>query len=210
MRHSDSARPVSGEIMMPDRVRAAQSRTVEACNAVDADFETVVSAGGATPAAGSAPAVEKALTGLDMLKPGRRIQPVKSPRAGPLFWAFGVVITAGAFWISGGHSLVRGMDVSRVGNPEQVLRLVDVTSRVERQGGNALLIVDGAALNGGDGLVALPPISINVLTENGSTTRYFLGTNDQHLGPGARFPFSSRLVAPREGVKSVSVTFHTS
>ncbi|MEQ9246475.1 MAG: hypothetical protein RLO21_10855, partial [Nitratireductor sp.] len=111
---------------------------------------------------------------------------------------------------SGGHSLVRGMDVSGAENPEQVLRLVDVTSRVERQGGNALLIVDGAALNGGDGLVALPPISINVLTENGSTTRYFLGTNDQHLGPGARFPFSSRLVAPREGVKSVSVTFHTS
>ncbi|WP_292897486.1 hypothetical protein [Nitratireductor sp.] len=210
MRHSDSTRPVSGEIMMPDPVRHAQPLGAAACEAVDADFETVIAAAPTTPASVSRPSTEQVVAGLDMLRTGGQSARQKNSRAGPAFWLFGALITVGAFWISGGHSLVRELNVLASHQPQQVLQLVDVTSRVERQGDNAMLIVDGAALNGGDGLVLLPPISINVLTENGSTTRYFLGTNTQHLGPGARFPFSSRLVAPREGIKSVSVTFHTS
>ncbi len=210
MRHSDSSRPVSGEIMMPGRMRQTHSRGAASCDTVDADFETIVSTARTVSASPSTPSADPVVAGLDMLRPGGQTTRQTTSRAGPAFWMFGALITAGAFWISGGHSLFRELNVLATRQPQQVLQLVDVTSRVERQGDSAMLIVDGAALNGGDGLVLLPQISINVLTENGSTTRYFLGTNTQHLGPGARFPFSSRLVAPREGIKSVSVTFHTS
>ena len=53
----------------------------------------------------------------------------------------------------------------------------------------------------------VPTLSINVLDNKGHTTRYLLGTNDNRLEPGGRFAFSSRLIAPNAGVKSVSVTF---
>ena len=38
-------------------------------------------------------------------------------------------------------------------------------------------------------------------------TRYTLGTSNRSLAPGERFGFSSRLDVPRNGVKTVSVTF---
>lgn len=215
MRHSDSARPLSGEIMMPDRARGSQRQSDAGRDAgrdvVDVGFETL--APGEKPEA-RAPRTAlpsgETVSGLDMLKPGAAHRRVKRGPAGPLFWAVGALFIAGAFWVSGGHSLVQAMDFGQRETPSQALRLVEVTSRVERQGSQALLIVDGAAFNGGSKIVAIPSISINVTSENGSTTRYFLGTNEQHLGPGARFPFSSRLVAPSEGVKSVSVTFRSS
>ncbi|WP_295806828.1 hypothetical protein [uncultured Nitratireductor sp.] len=210
MRHSDNARLVSGEIMMPDGKDGAPRRGAVSHDAIDVEFETIGPAEEADAGPCSAFLGGGAVSGLDLLKPGGRTQGKKPARAGPLFWVFGVTLIAGAFWVSGGHSLVGATDRHARDTPFQILRLVDVTSRVERQGSNAVLVVDGTALNSGGKSVALPSISINVLTENGSTTRYFLGTTGQHLGPGARFPFSSRLVAPREGVKSVSVTFRSS
>ena len=53
----------------------------------------------------------------------------------------------------------------------------------------------------------LPPLEINVTANDGNVMRYNLGTSSEPLAPGAAFGFSSRLEAPKEGVKSVSVTF---
>jgi hypothetical protein len=36
---------------------------------------------------------------------------------------------------------------------------------------------------------------------------HYLGTNEDQLEPGGRIAFSGRLVAPKEGVQSVSVSF---
>ncbi len=46
-----------------------------------------------------------------------------------------------------------------------------------------------------------------VTDNDGRITRYTLGTSDRWLSPGERFGFASRLDVPRNGVKTVSVTF---
>ena len=53
----------------------------------------------------------------------------------------------------------------------------------------------------------LPPLEIRVTGNDGRTTRYTLGTSGRPLAPGERFAFSSRLEVPKNGVKTVSVTF---
>lgn len=213
MRQLDSARPISGEIMMPGATLERPQPVRRARDTVDAEYETVLIGGSHSHDRDSAPAAKPTdvgVAGLDMLRPGAGVSRNSGGRGGPLFWLFGAVLIAGAFWIAGGHSLVHDLALLPASAPAQALRLVDVQSRVERHGGKSLLFVDGAALNEGDRTVSVPGLSIDVLARDGSTTRYFLGTNDQQLEPGTRFPFSSRLVAPSEGVKSVSVTFRPS
>ena len=53
----------------------------------------------------------------------------------------------------------------------------------------------------------LPELEIVVTGNDGLTTRYRLGTSGRPLAPGETFGFSSRLEAPKNGVKTVSVTF---
>ena len=48
---------------------------------------------------------------------------------------------------------------------------------------------------------------VSLRVNNGAMMRYNLGTSAEPLAPGAAFGFSSRLEAPKEGVRSVSVTF---
>lgn len=205
----EGERPVSGEIMLPGAPQARPQAVGRTGDAVEAEYETVPRGGGRDPARDNA-APDKSVTnnvgGLEMLRPGGRAHDGPG-RGGPLFWLCGALLVSGAFWIAGGHSLVHGLPLFSSSAPAQALRLVDVNSRVEMRGERSLLLVDGAALNESDRVVVVPGLSIEVLARDGSTTRYFLGTNDQQLEPGTRFPFSSRLVAPTEGVKSVSVTF---
>ena len=70
-----------------------------------------------------------------------------------------------------------------------------------------MLFVDGEAANDGPAAELLPPLEIVVAASDGSTTRYRLGTNGRRLAPGETFAFSSRLDAPKSGVKTVSVMF---
>ncbi len=204
MQQTDTTRFVHGEIMAPGGTRQEPQAALLSRDVVEADYETVVepAARGAEPSFAAKPE----MAGLSMLTSSGLSAPRERKRGGPLFWGVGLFLIAGAFWVSGGHSLVEGRSFA---GGVASMRLVDVQSRVERHGERALLIVDGAALNDGRAAATVPGLAIDVHSDDGSTTRYFLGTNDLLLEPGARFPFSSRLVAPREGVKSVSVTFRS-
>ena len=53
----------------------------------------------------------------------------------------------------------------------------------------------------------LPPLEIRVTGNDGHVTRYTLGTSGRSLAPGERFGFASRLDVPKNGVRTVSVTF---
>jgi hypothetical protein len=144
---------------------------------------------------------------MDMLRrPDTPPAPRKPTRGGPFFWAAGVGLAAAAFWVSGGHALVRGMPF--VGStPQNVLRISGVTSRVDASGVNATLFVDGEAANDGEGVEHLPALVIAVTGNDGRVTRYRLGTSGRPLPSGETFAFSSRLDVPKNGVKTVSVAF---
>lgn len=76
--------------------------------------------------------------------------------------------------------------------------------------GREMLFVDGEAFNRGADAARLPPIDIRVTGGDGRLTVYNLGTGEQVLAPGGRYTFSSRLEAPKEGVKTVLVAFRES
>jgi hypothetical protein len=211
-----NARPVSGEIMAANAAAREPAKTVApAADVIDAEFETLradpaerLSAASPLPAIGTLAAPTQ---GLDTLRKGDGSAVRQgSSRGGPLFWTVGFGLVAGAFWVSGGHALVRQapfMAPAPQLQPANPLRIVDVTSRVEDHGGRKVLFIDGKAVNEGGDQRLLPPIEISVTGSDGSVMRYKLGTSRGPLAPGSQFGFSSRLEAPKEGVKSVSVTF---
>jgi hypothetical protein len=203
MSEDDRARPVSGEIMAGDAARAQSRRA--AADFTDADYETV---GAAREAAAPRFSEAEPASGMDFLRAGAKVIDAHSQRGGPLFWIVGLTLVVLAFWVSGGHALVR-QQVAALAPAETraALRIEEVKSRVERHGDRAVLFVDGRAENHGPVPLALPPIEIAVREVGGGTTRYFLGTNGAELAPGDRYAFSSRLEAPRNGVEQVSVTF---
>jgi len=184
-------RHVSGEFLVaPTRGAARRPSDV-----VDASFETVRGeslAPMAAPIAGLA-----VLAGSDG---GTR-------RGGPAFWSVGLLLVFGAFWFSGGHSLFLGGGPAPVEIATPAFDLLDLSSRVERIDGHAMLLVDGAVQNTGMATAPAPPVVINVVDEDGATTRYRLGLGERPVAPGDTAGFSSRLSAPQGGVRRVYVTF---
>jgi len=146
------------------------------------------------------------MAGMDMLRQLRETAtPRKPARGGPLFWAAGIGLAVAAFWVSGGHALVRGSPF--LAAPHSALRISGVTSRVDATGARPILLVDGGAANDGASIDYLPSLGIVVTGNDGLTTRYRLGTSGRPIAPGETFAFSSRLDVPKNGVKTVSVTF---
>lgn len=210
-----NARPVSGEIMAAGAHAAEAGRAgLISDDVVDAEFETLrpdpadrLSAASAIPSIGSAAAPAQGLGSLRKRDGATSHQ--GSTRGGPIFWIVGVCMAAGAFWISGGHALVRP---ASNGSPAQLasaspLKIAGVKSRVEDRDGQSILFIDGSAINEGNEEVALPPIALSVTGNGGGVMHYRLGTSSDALPPGGHFNFSTRLEAPKEGVKTVSVAF---
>jgi hypothetical protein len=212
-----NARPVSGEIMAatPAGAESAEAGFVRA-DVVDAEFESLARAA-AADAVNAQPVTsigtaQSPVQGLDSLRKSEPPQKPQAPqRGGPVFWIFGLGLVAGAFWVSGGHALVRPAPLATASQPAQAvvnpLRIADVTSRVEDHDGRSILFVDGRTINEGSDTLTPPPLEINVTANDGRIMRYNLGTSPEPLAPGRASAFSSRLEAPKEGVKSVSVTF---
>lgn len=201
---NDKPRPVSGEIMTDVRTRTGFVR--ETADVIDADVEATVTRAPEQ----MAPAGRSAPRGLDLLRPGTFSQ--SGRRSGSAaFWTVGLGLVALAFWTSGGHALVR-QQVMGLKPAAQVadLRIGNVTSRVERHKGRDILFLAGQAGNHGSAVQTLPNLEIVVRSNDGAMTSYYLGTNDVALAPGDRYSFSSRVVAPRNGVRTVSVTFRES
>ncbi|MBX3578662.1 MAG: hypothetical protein KF723_15770 [Rhizobiaceae bacterium] len=198
--------PVSGEIL-PVGDQPVRGRSAGA-DVADAEFETIDAPlrADAAPSADDQPTAPAA-PGMDVLK--ARGSTDAASRGGPAFWVLGLALAAGAFWVSGGHALVREPAATRAveSTSGPAFRIEDVVSRIEDAGGRHVLFVDGVAINGGAGAAMLPAIEIRVTGGDGRLLRYKLGTSATQLAPGARFSFSSRLEAPRDGVKSVQVAF---
>lgn len=210
-----SARRVSGEIMTGQEAGPERRRCMAApgLDIVDADFEILES-----PAAGrrSRPAPRDFVSagdgppreGMAMLR--RNAAPAacgQTSRGGPIFWTAGLFLVLVAFWISGGHALVRGLPLFAQQDAAAVLSISGVTSRVDGTGLRPVLLVDGEAGNDGAAAVPLPPLDIKVTGNDGRITRYRLGTSGRPLEPGERFVFSSRVEVPRNGVTAVTVGF---
>ncbi|WP_245455068.1 hypothetical protein [Mesorhizobium sp. M9A.F.Ca.ET.002.03.1.2] len=153
----------------------------------------------------AAPSIE----GMDMLrKPEAAMERPRASRGGPIFWIAGLSVAFAAFWVSGGHALVRQAPLL-LAAPEtgDAFSISGVTSRVDASGLRPVLFVDGEAANDGAGPSPLPPLEIRVTGKDGHITRYTLSTSSRSLAPGERFGFSSRLDVPRNGVRAVSVAF---
>ncbi len=206
MAEHEKPRPVSGEIMSAARGKDAPS---PAGDFTDAEFETVARPAPEAPVRSARPATQAPPNGMESL----RAVPVKerpapfSQHGGPAFWLSGLIIVIAAFWVAGGHVLVRERVLETLPADAPGLAIRDVQSRVEPHGGGDILFVDGNVENDSQRDMEVPPLSILVASRSGPATTYFLGTNGTVLAPGERFPFSSRLQAPENGVSHVTVTF---
>jgi hypothetical protein len=200
--------PVTGELIMGCPSAAGRPARDGAPDVLDAEYETLrLPAPAGCPRPAISPAATTHPPGLDLLRQG-----TLPKRAGSddhpgraISWSACLLLVAGAFWMSGGHSLLDGAMAVR--SQALPLRVTGLETRIGASSGQHHLFVQGEVVNDRAEAQALPDLSINILRANGETTRYFLGTNGQPLAGGGRFAFSSRLVAPKEGVKSVSVTF---
>jgi hypothetical protein len=199
-------RAVVGELMTVE----PNARALRQDDVVDAEFETL-SLGSAErllppqAAIGTAAAPDR---GLDTLRKSHVAASRTASRGDPLFWSVGLCLVAAAFWVSGGHALV-GPSILPAWHvsPANPLRIAEVTSRVEDHGGRTVLFVDGKALNSGSEERSLPPIEVRVVGNDGQVASYGLNSLGDSLAPGATVSFSSRLEAPKDGVRSVSVKF---
>jgi hypothetical protein len=196
-------RAVSGEIMAgPQPSQPSIRDGGEDADAIEADFETIAVAPAREPAE---PAFASVPAGLDSL---RNAGAPERGRGGAVFWSAGALAALVAFWVSGGHALMTPDPAdARAKRNAHPLYIENVVSRTEQGDGRFLLFVEGDARNGSDASHALPPIDIAVTDNDGATQRYRLDTGRTELVPGQRYGFSSRLEAPKPGVRSVSVTF---
>ncbi|WP_265517641.1 hypothetical protein [Nitratireductor luteus] len=215
MAEKRSGMPLSGEIVASDEpsVPAGEPQSPDTDrNILDAEFETLPAGPEHRPEwlcePGLARTSQADTRGLESLRPDTK-KPVSARRspAGPAFWVMGLCIVAGSFWISGGHSLFREAVAPMLSGQAAGLKVAALESRVEMSGANPLLLIDGRAVNESSEARALPDLLIGVIDHEGRTTHYKLGTNGHRLEPGHSYPFSSRFVVPKDGVKSVSVSF---
>nr|WP_244439931.1 hypothetical protein [Mesorhizobium metallidurans] len=192
--------------MVPERVMRGAADDI-----VEADYEVLPRA--ATDIDPSPPPSRvtdtPSIEGMDMLrKPEAATERPLASRGGPIFWIAGLSAAFAAFWVSGGHALVRHAPLWAVEQPSSAaLGISGVTSRVDASGPYPVLFVNAEATNDGTKVAQLPPLEIRVTGNDGRVTRYTLGISNRPLAPGERFGFSSRLDVPRNGVKAVSVTF---
>lgn len=220
---ADGSRPraVSGEIMTDPPADAPDRPAPEGAGAddvIDAEYISLPLEGPlrepqrAESTAHEAPAsigsAAAPLGGMEMLRRKDAAAPAqKTERGGPLFWTLGIGLAAAAFWVSGGHVLVRNASIIGIEAPRSALRVSGVTWRVDATGARPVLFIDGEAVNDGTATEHLPPLDIAVAGNDGLVTHYRLGTAGRPLVSGETFAFSSRLEAPKNGVKTVSVTF---
>ncbi|RWC19416.1 MAG: hypothetical protein EOS51_15250 [Mesorhizobium sp.] len=208
-----TARPVFGEFMTDSAANPAPERILRdpADDVVDAEYEVLPRlTGGMDPSQPLSRVIATpSIEGMDMLrKPKAAMERLRASRGGPIFWIAGLSAAFAAFWISGGHALLRQAPLLLAAQETgAALTISGVTSRIDASGPEPVLFVGGEAANDGASPSPLPPLEIRITGNDRRTTRYRLGTFNRSLAPGERFGFSSRLDVPRNGVKTVSVTF---
>jgi hypothetical protein len=210
MNEASKARPVSGEIMTDTAAPGAGAPLRPAGDIIDAEFETISPARPPAPERPSPRFIAHApgIAGLDVLKRTEAPPPrLRGQPGGAAFWLFGLCLAALAFWVSGGHALLPSIQLPAFLAGTPTLKIASVHTRIEKIDGRAILFVDGSAANETGRAIEVPPLAIAVEGEDGRTTRFFLGTRDRRIAAGETFAFTSRLEVPKDGVKSVSVSF---
>lgn len=210
MAEERKARPVSGEIMTAEgRDTFAQPSRVDPTDIIDADFEVVTPSHRPNESSADQPVFANQAArvgGMEMLRSAHKPPDVSPRHSGPVFWIAGISLAAMAFWVSGGHAVVRAAAFP-ISWQSPSLRIGEVNSRIDSSGRKPVLLVDGAAFNDGKSPASLPPIDIAVAGNDGKILRYRLGTGAIAVAPGARWAFSSRLDVPMNGIKTVTVAF---
>ncbi|MGE0281821.1 MAG: hypothetical protein AB7P20_14575 [Rhizobiaceae bacterium] len=190
--------------------RRSSASRVERLDIVDADYVVVDAPQAPTAEFAQSRATSPAAdlsppTGIEMLRRDAPRTPARSTRGGPLFWTGGAMLAAAAFWVAGGHAVIRPMVAAR--QPENPMRIASVISRVDRSGIRPVLQIDGQAINEGGEATAMPSLNIEVLSPSGGSMHYKLGASGTSVESGGSFAFSSRLDMPEAGVRTVFVTF---
>ena len=203
-------RPVSGEIMTDRCVRSSGVPSTD--DIEDAEFEvlhlsTVIpsNADRLGPRMRKSDAQPRA--GMDMLKSasGNGAGAARE-RAGPLFWAMGVMVALASFWVSGGHTLSGPLIARLSPAADEPMRIAQLTSGVEERNGRRLLVIDGSVMNTTRAAGLMPTLAIEVTGDAGRVTRYRFDAAGALIEPGEHYRFSSRVDAPRGAVAGVSVT----
>jgi len=177
---------------------------------VDAEYETVSHPFGPVAGLGTNPDKSASAigTGFASLAGGQVPSGDHAGRGGMAFWVAGALIASCAFWMAGGHQLPSFLG-SLLQGEAAPLRLESISSRVlpAGDGQRSVVLVEGMVENDGHDVAAVPGLVITLASSDGHKMHHYLGTNEDQLEPGGRIAFSGRLVAPKEGVQSVSVSF---
>lgn len=173
---------------------------------IDADYVTLDRHEGRAQPAEPVRSPQTPPAGIDVLR-REEAPPPFTARGSAGFWLFGLTLAAAAFWVSGGHALVGRSPPPLASDVRDPIRIEDFTSRIERRGDRAALLIDGEVANAGAVALAMPALVISISAGGGRTTRYILGTNGAAIAAGGRFAFASRLEAPKDGATSVTVSF---
>jgi hypothetical protein len=194
---------------------------------MDADFETIVSAPNAiTNGLAAAPKIKdnKADSpslhadkmGSDKIgsdKVGMSVFGKKPARPMPddsiAFYGFGAILVMLSFWVSGGHSLFRTVDLMPTGAihaKNSSFEIADTAWRVVTVDGRSALHVEGIVRNSGRLAVHTKPVTVTVKHSDGLTKRYLLGQKGWTLGPGQEVVVSGRLDIASAAIASVAIT----
>ena len=216
MADDERRRAVSGEIMTGPEggsTDGPQRRIAPGDDVVDAEYDQRAPVCACRIASIRVRLVDRVrrapAAGMDML---RRNEPEKASRSsvpgGPLFWTTSAALVLAAFWVSGGHALVRNASIAGDRGAEE--RASHFRRHLARRCiGRCARSCWSTARRPMTALRSnvCRRIEIAVTGNDGLVTRYRLGTSGRPLSPGETFDFSSRLDAPKNGVKTVTVTF---
>lgn len=197
------SRPVSGEILAGPANHDGNGSPSER-DVVEAEYETIVGRYARKDRTVEGAGTDNAsLFELNILS--SRDKSESNGKAGPVFWAVGIVLVCAAFWISGGHTIMTGNAAVLASGPITPLVIEDVRSRVDSSGSRAYLLVEGAVANDGSQDLPLPDLIIQIKSNEGSITRYRIAGGSEEIVSGGRYAFSSRLGTPQSGIESVKV-----
>ena len=90
----------------------------ESGDIIDAEYVTLTSRTAARPNRSRTSRLHpshrqpRRVAGMDMLRRRGKRRAARPARGGPLFWVLGVGLAVAAFWVSGGHALVRSAPFS--------------------------------------------------------------------------------------------------
>lgn len=153
MAEDRTARPVSGEIMADTAAAPERIMRDPADDIVDADYEVLPRFTGSMDPSPplSRVVATPSIEGMEMLrKPEAATGRLRISRGGPIFWIAGLSAAFAAFWISGGHALMRQAPLLLAAQETgTALTISGVTSRIDASGPEPVLFVGGEAANDG-------------------------------------------------------------